>query len=203
VQAEWRTGEIAAIALAFAAGCLPSARLVARLMSGRSIEELGDGKPGAANVYRSLGIGPGAVVLTLDALKSLVPAAALRASGGSDTAVAVAAAAAVAAHITIVGGQGVATGLGAGFAIDGPATCAAVGSAVGGTCLGRSAHGVLAAMVVFPVAYGLRRRSWVATARPAMIVALLIAARLRGRPGAGWPGSTRLALSRLLIDQDG
>jgi glycerol-3-phosphate acyltransferase PlsY len=141
VAAEPKVSALLAVALAFAAGCLPSARLVTRLARGVSIEELGDGKPGASNVYRTLGPIPGAAVLVLDSLKAYVPAASLGARGASEGVVAAAAVAPVAAHVAVIGGQGAAAALGAGFAIDTPATLIAVIPILGGTLLGYHAQG--------------------------------------------------------------
>ena len=193
---------IVAVALAFAAGCLPSARLVTRLARGQAIEELGDGKPGASNVYRSLGPVPGITVMALDALKAFTPAAALRAGGASQSIVAAAAAAPVAAHVTVVGGQGAAAALGAAFALDTPATLAALVPIVGGTWLGYHPQGVLAGALAFPVARGLLRRRMAAALQAATLPTILIAARLRGRRSAGPPRSARVALNRLLLDRD-
>jgi glycerol-3-phosphate acyltransferase PlsY len=203
MRAESAARDLAAVALAFGAGCLPSAQIVTRLARGSAIEDLGDGKPGTANVYRSVGPGPAVVVLALDALKAFVPAAVLRASGGSDAAVAAAGAAAIVAHVTMVGGQGVAAGLGAGLAMDAPAALAGAATAGAGAGLGGSGQGVLAAMGVFMAVHCARRRSVALIRHPGLIVAILLAARLRGRPGAGLPSSARITLNRLVMDRDG
>ena len=202
MDAERSGRRIGALALAFAAGCLPSARLVARLMSGRSIEELGDGKPGASNVYRSLGPAPGVAVMALDTLKAFAPAAALHAGGAADGVVAAAAVAPVAAHVTVVGGQGVGAALGAALVLDAPTTLVVVVPIVGATVLGYSPQAVLAGALIFPVASGLRRRRWAVFLWASALPIILIAARLRGRPGGGPPLSARMAFDRLLLDRD-
>src|SRR5450830_610359 len=61
---------------AFAAGCVPSGRLLTRLLTGESLDEIGDGKPGSSNVARSVGWKSGAAVFALDAGKAYVPATA-------------------------------------------------------------------------------------------------------------------------------
>ena len=192
----------AAIGLAFAAGCLPGARLVTRFVRGASIDDLGDGKPGASNVYRTLGRGPGAAVLTIDGAKAFVPAAALKAAGASEAVVAAAAAAPVVAHVTVVGGQGAAAALGAAFALDAPATLVAIVPILAGTKAGFHPQGVLAGALVFPLARGLLRRRWSAALHGAVLPAILIAARLRGSANGGAPRSVRVAFNRLLIDRD-
>lgn len=174
-----------------------------RITSGRSaIEELGDGKPGASNIYRTLGPVPGATVLALDALKAFAPAAVLRGAGAGEGMVAAAAAAPVAAHIIVVGGQGAAAALGAAFALDAPATLIAIVPIVGGTLIGHHPQAVLAGALIFPVASGLLRRRTAAALAAATLPAILIAARLRGRRGSGPPRSLRVALNRLLVDND-
>ena len=66
---------------AFALGCIPSARLVARLTGGADILQSGDGKPGAANVARTLGWKPGAATLGIDLVKGSATAGTARALG--------------------------------------------------------------------------------------------------------------------------
>ena len=143
--ADHRTRAVAGVTLAFAAGCLPSARLVVRLARGSQIEALGDGKPGAANVYRSLGARLGGTVLALDAAKAFAPATALRAAGASRGVMTAAAAAPVVAHVTVVGGQGAGAALGAAFAIDAPATFVALVPIIGGAKLGSARRASLPA----------------------------------------------------------
>jgi glycerol-3-phosphate acyltransferase PlsY len=197
------------VVLAFAAGCLPSARLVLRTVLAdpssdkiAAIEEIGDGKPGASNVYRAIGPLPGISVALLDVVKAFAPAAALKWRGAPDGIVAAAAAAPIAAHVTVVGGQGAASALGAALALDTPATLVALVPVVGGTVLGYHPQGVLGGMLVLPVAHGLLRRRWRAGIVAAAIPAILIGARLRGRRGSGPPRTLHVAANRLLMDRD-
>ena len=189
------------IALAFAAGCLPSGRIVARLSGAGAIESLGDGKPGASNVFHTVGPVPGAAVLALDCLKALLPAAALRPCGASENTVAAAAVAPVVAHVMVVGGQGVAATMGAGFAIDPTATSLVLVPVVGGTVVGYHVQSVLGAALALPFVCAIHRKGsgW----RAAGLPVILVATRLRGRPGSGLPPSAGVALSRLLRDNDG
>lgn len=59
------------LAGAFAAGSIPTGRILTRMLTGSSLDELGDGKPGSANVGRSVSWGAGATVLALDAGKAV------------------------------------------------------------------------------------------------------------------------------------
>lgn len=62
-----------AILLAYLVGSLPTAYLVGRL-KGIDVRRVGSGNMGATNVYRTLGAGPAAVVLLIDAAKGAVAA---------------------------------------------------------------------------------------------------------------------------------
>lgn len=62
-----------AILLAYLVGSLPTAYLVGRL-KGIDVRRVGSGNMGATNVYRTLGAGPAAVVLLIDATKGAVAA---------------------------------------------------------------------------------------------------------------------------------
>ncbi len=103
---------------AFAIGAIPSGRIVAKAVSGESLDDLGDGKPGSSNVARSLGWKPGALVLAMDAGKAYVPAAASRLAGAGEGTVAAIGIATMLGHIAFVKGRGAACGLGAAYAMD-------------------------------------------------------------------------------------
>ena len=105
---------------AFAAGCIPSGRLLTRALTGESLEEIGDGKPGSSNVARSVGWKSGAAVLDLDAGKAYVPATAARLTGAGNGAVAAIGISTMLGHIALVKGRGAACGLGAAYAMDPP-----------------------------------------------------------------------------------
>jgi len=109
-----------AIVAAYLVGSIDFAVIVAR-MHGVDIHEVGSGNPGASNVMRSLGRGPGAMVLVGDTVKGVIGAAmGMIASGTGDPQIEwafVAGLAAVVGHCYPIfhkfrGGKGVATGLG-------------------------------------------------------------------------------------------
>lgn len=65
---------IAGLAVAsYLAGGIPTGYLVVKGMRGIDIREHGSGNPGTANVYRTAGAVPGAITLTVDALKGFIP----------------------------------------------------------------------------------------------------------------------------------
>jgi glycerol-3-phosphate acyltransferase PlsY len=109
-----------AVVAAYLVGSIDFAVIVAR-MHGVDIREVGSGNPGASNVIRSIGRGPGAMVLVLDTIKGVIGAAmGMIASGTADPQVEwafLAGLAAVIGHCYPIfhkfkGGKGVATGLG-------------------------------------------------------------------------------------------
>jgi glycerol-3-phosphate acyltransferase PlsY len=202
-RASWGTRRTATwLGIAFAAGCIPSGRLLTRALTGKSLEELGDGKPGSANVGRSVGWGPGTAVLALDAGKAFVPATAARLAGAPEETVAALGITTMVGHITVVGGRGAACALGACYAMDAPMmTIALVPLAVGGL-VHRHPQSVAVTAVMIPfIRWGLRRRLsptlWVAFG-----MSLLIAARLKGSRGAGLPASPEVWWNRFWIDRD-
>ena len=60
---------------AFLCGSLPFSVWIGRLALGKEIVQVGDGNPGAANVWRAGGAGWGALAVLLDFLKGAVPVA--------------------------------------------------------------------------------------------------------------------------------
>ena len=68
----WRI-HAAMTALAYLAGAIPFAYLVAR-MRGVDIRTVGSGNVGATNVFRAVGKGWGVLTFVLDAAKGLLPA---------------------------------------------------------------------------------------------------------------------------------
>jgi len=198
-----RRRTIAAVGLpaAFAVGCLPSARIVTRLMGGPDIEIAGDGKPGAANVARTLGWGPGAATLIADLVKGGVPAAVGWQCGAGPDLTRALAVAPVVGHVGVVGGRGAATALGAAFAIDPAATAIILPVVVGGGFARRAALGVMAAALGLPLAglaLGHRRKA----AWCALLPAILAYARLRGDDGASAPLTARVAWERFWYDRE-
>jgi glycerol-3-phosphate acyltransferase PlsY len=187
---------------AFAAGCIPSGRLVTRALTGKALEDIGDGKPGSSNVARSVGWKPAAAVLALDAGKAYIPATAARLTGAGHGAVAAIGISAMLGHIAVVKGRGAASALGAMFAMD-PGTMA-IGSAelLGGFKLHRNPQTVAVTAVSLPfVSLALHRQPQRALG-PLVLITLLLAARIKGSPGAGWPSSPALLWRRFWLDRD-
>lgn len=98
-------------------GAAPFGWLIAKLLKGIDIREVGSGNIGATNVYRTLGPGPGIAVFVLDTLKGLVAVVICEQIGLTDWQVVVGALLAFIGHSYSVflgfkGGKAVATSLG-------------------------------------------------------------------------------------------
>ena len=187
---------------AFAAGCIPSGRLLTRALTGKTLEDIGDGKPGSSNVARSVGWKSGAAVLALDAGKAYVPATAARLAGAGDGAVAAMGISTMLGHIAVVKGRGAACALGAMYAMD-PGTMA-LGSAelLGGFALHRNPQTVAVTAVSLPlISLALHRQPRRALG-PLLVITILLAARIKGSPGAGWPSSRAVLWRRFWLDRD-
>ena len=199
----WGTGRtLLWIGGAFAAGCIPSGRLLTRALTGASLDEIGDGKPGSSNVARSVGWKSGAAVLALDAGKAYAPATAARLTGAGDGAVAAIGISTMLGHILVVKGRGAASALGACYAID-PGMMA-IGSAelLGGFALHRNPQTVAITAISLPlISLALHRRPARALG-PLLVITILLAARLKGSPGAGWPSSPAVLWRRFWMDRD-
>ena len=186
---------------AFALGCLPSARIVSRLVGAGDIETAGDRKPGAANVARTLGWGPGAATLAADVAKGAAPAVLARRCGAGPGLTAAFAVAPVVGHVGVVGGRGAAPALGAALVIDRSATALVLPAVIGGALRRRAALGVMVAALGLPLAsFALGRRgtaAWCAT-----LPAILAYARLRGDDGAQAPLTARGAWARFWYDRE-
>jgi acyl phosphate:glycerol-3-phosphate acyltransferase len=161
-------------------GSLPTGYLVAKWLKGIDIRTVGSGNPGATNVFRSIGKGPGLLTLAVDVLKGWIPTwLALRHLPGMTAPVFVGLAA-VAGHtwspfLRFHGGKGVATSAGVFGALLPAPTLAAFAAFAAG--FGLSKHvsvGSLAASVVLPVAAfwwrGLAPESWLAAGVSALVI---------------------------------
>jgi len=191
-----------AVALATAVGSLPSARLVARVVGGVAIDSVGDGKAGAANVRRTLGLGPGLTVAGIDIAKGYLPAALARRHGAGPHAVGALALAPVAGHVVFTGGRGAAPSLGAGFAVDALAMTLAGAVIVAGTVGKRHAPAVVVGGASLVAAALLLHRRPFAALYSGALVAVLILVRLRG-PGWSAAPLTRASLwQRLWYDRE-
>jgi glycerol-3-phosphate acyltransferase PlsY len=188
--------------VAFASGAIPTGRLVTRAVTGRRLDDLGDGKPGSSNVARSVGWKPGAAVLALDALKAYAPATAARHHGAGHGAAAALGITSMAGHITVVHGRGAAAALGAAFAMDPAMMAVACVPLVGGSVMHRHAEAVTATALSLPLISLALHRSPRRALGPLALIAVLFAARLRGSRGAGLPDSPEVWRNRFLLDRD-
>ncbi|MFN7529337.1 MAG: glycerol-3-phosphate 1-O-acyltransferase PlsY [Dolichospermum sp.] len=68
----WLTLCAVVVLLAYLFGSFPTGYLAGKLLKGIDIREVGSGSTGATNVLRTLGKGPGAFVLLIDALKGVL-----------------------------------------------------------------------------------------------------------------------------------
>jgi glycerol-3-phosphate acyltransferase PlsY len=194
-SAAWATG-------AFAAGCIPWGRLVTRALTGRSLADLGDGKPGSSNVARSLGWRAGAAVLCLDAGKAYIPARAAKAFGADHAVVATVGISAVLGHITAVHGRGAASALGAAFAMDPAAMAIGCVPLVGGSLLHRHAESAAVTALLLPlISLGVHRGQPARALGPLALILVIFAARLVGS-GGSLPPAPGVVLRRLWIDRD-
>lgn len=112
---------LAALALAYLIGSIPTAFIFGKVLKGIDIRTVGSGNIGATNVYRAVGKVPGIAVLMVDILKGAAPVAIIPMIvpvGGSvlapDIYKILIGAAAIAGHVWTVfmnfkGGKGVAT----------------------------------------------------------------------------------------------
>ncbi|MCL5779860.1 membrane protein [Desulforamulus profundi] len=110
------------IAAAYLIGSIPFGYLLARFWKGIDIRKYGSGNIGATNVWRTLGKGPGMVVLALDLLKGVTAVLLAKQLENTDIAVLGAALAVMAGHswplwLGFKGGKIIATGAGAVLAI--------------------------------------------------------------------------------------
>lgn len=145
---------IAAIAVSYALGTLPSAIVVARA-KGIDITSFGSGNPGASNVARAIGWKYGFLVFLIDAAKGALPAAA--ALGHRPTAY-LCGAAAILGHIFpanrhFKGGKGIATGGGVLLALHPPIMVIAVAVWVSVMKLSKKAS--VASIVIVPLVLAL------------------------------------------------
>ncbi|MCL4440554.1 MAG: glycerol-3-phosphate acyltransferase, partial [Firmicutes bacterium] len=86
------------IAAAYLIGSIPFGYLLARFWKGIDIRKYGSGNIGATNVWRTLGKGPGMIVLALDLLKGVTAVLLAKQLENTDIAVLGAALAVMAGH---------------------------------------------------------------------------------------------------------
>jgi glycerol-3-phosphate acyltransferase PlsY len=186
---------------AFALGCIPSARLIARLVGAADITSSGDRKPGAANVARTLGWKPGAATLSIDLIKGSAGVGTARVLGAGPTLAGALALTPVVAHVTVVRGRGAATALGAALALDPLATAAVLPAVVGGALARRAALGAMVAALGLPVAsLALDHRCRAVWA--AGLPGIMAYARLRGSDGVASARDPRVSWERFWFDRE-
>ncbi|NLE22227.1 MAG: glycerol-3-phosphate acyltransferase [Actinobacteria bacterium] len=187
---------------AYAAGSIPTGKLVTRALTGQRLEDLGDGKVGSSNVARSVGWKAGALVLALDALKAYAPAKAARLAGAGHAVTAAVGVSAVDGHVVFVRGRGAASALGAAFAMDPAAIAIGCVPLVGGSLLHRHAQAVAVTALSLPVISLALHRSPRRALGPLVLITLLFAARVVGSPGSPLPGSPEVLWTRFWLDRD-
>jgi glycerol-3-phosphate acyltransferase PlsY len=187
----------------FAAGCIPTGRLLTRALTGESLDDIGDGKPGSSNVARSVGVKAGAAVLALDAAKAYVPAKAAKLAGAGDGTVAAIGISAMAGHIAVVKGRGAACALGAAFAMDTPMMAIDCIPLVGGSLLHHHAEAVSVTALALPLtSLALHPREPARSLGPLALITVLFAARLKGTAGVPFPTSAAGWWKRFWLDRD-
>jgi glycerol-3-phosphate acyltransferase PlsY len=151
---------------AFLIGSIPFGYLIGKLFYRRDIRASGSGNIGAMNALRTLGKGGAIAVLVLDAVKGTIPPLLALVFAGSAELAACVAAAAVLGHcfspwLGWKGGKGVATSLGALFALSWPAgVTAVVGWLLGAAATTYSSVGSMLASAVAPIALWYFTRDW-------------------------------------------
>jgi len=193
---------LAGLAGGFAAGTIPTGELVTRVLTGKRLSDLGDGKTGSSNVARSVGWKAGALVLALDALKAYAPATTARVAGAGNNEVAAIGVSAMFGHIAVVKGRGAASALGAAFAMDPAMMSVGCVPLVGGSLLHRHAEAVTITALSLPLISLVLHRSPRRALGPLLLITVLFAARLRGSPGSPLPDSPEVLWNRFLLDRD-
>ena len=182
---------------AYVVGAIPFGYLIAKRVGGIDILEHGSRNPGATNVLRVVGVGPGLAVFFLDALKGFGPAFVARIVVGNwaglgvsvQWATLVAAVGAIAGHTCSVflrwrGGKGVATAAGICFAIVPVEAGIALAAFVIVAAVTRYVSaGSLSAAVALAVAFVLRGRDFFGDDLPhlIMVAALVVLIFVRHR----------------------
>ncbi|HVR27915.1 MAG TPA: glycerol-3-phosphate 1-O-acyltransferase PlsY [Thermoanaerobaculia bacterium] len=167
--------------VAYVLGALPWSVWIARWTRGIDVRQVGSGNPGATNVLRSAGRGPGLAALACDVFKGVAAVVLARAVAPSASWLGWAALAAVAGHVFSIflgfrGGKGVATAAGALAAISPQAFLAAlVVFAVSVAATRYVSLGSMLGAVTFPVALWLVARP---DLEPAARLSLLVSSSL-------------------------
>lgn len=150
----------------FLLGAIPWGVVISRTFYRRDIRQAGSGNIGAMNALRSLGKRGAVAVLLLDAAKGVIPPALAFAFTHNAAVAAIAAACAVLGHcfspwLNFRGGKGVATSLGAIFALSWPAGLVAVaGWLAGALTTTYSSVGSMLGSVLAPIGLWYFTRNW-------------------------------------------
>jgi glycerol-3-phosphate acyltransferase PlsY len=196
----WRS--LFAVALAFAGGCIPAARLAAWLATPDAKERLATVNPGASSVYRVMGKKAGATVFVADALQGLLPPLLGRATGADPITIDALMIAPLAGRIAVGGGRGVATLAGSIMGADPTAFAIMAPIWVVLTAMKNHGRGVLAACLLFPVIRLLLGRRRARVALGATMPLMLIYGRLRGPGWADTQWTPRLVWWRVTCDAE-
>lgn len=155
-----------ALPLSYLLGALPAAAWIARTR-GIDIRQVGSGNSGATNVQRTLGWGPGLMVLVFDACKGAAAVLLARYLGLGDVWAALCGVLAIVGHnfsifLGFKGGKGVATSLGTAIAIDPVVGACIVGVGVFTIAITRyvSVGSMVGAAVAVSTALALGRPWW-------------------------------------------
>jgi glycerol-3-phosphate acyltransferase PlsY len=191
-----------ALPAAFAVGCIPTARLMIRLLGDGQGAVVGSGS-GADSVRRTLGVGPAIATGVLDALKGYSIARLARHWGAGRNLTGALAVAPLLGHVLVVRGKGAATGVGTGFAINEPTMLVAGVPVVAGSIPRHHAFSVAIGGITYVLVRWVFTRSWWAPLWGLIAVCIGAYARLRG-DARFWPtGVTReVAWNRLWYDND-
>ncbi|MFQ5934200.1 MAG: glycerol-3-phosphate 1-O-acyltransferase PlsY [Dehalococcoidia bacterium] len=140
---------LALLLLAYLLGSIPTGPILVKWLKDIDIRKYGSGNTGAANVLRIAGPGPAAVVLTVDLIKGVIPAAIARSTLTAPLGHVVIGLVAVMGHVWSVflgfkGGKGVLTALGSLFAL--APLAGLVSTAVGGIVMARTRYSSLGSL---------------------------------------------------------
>jgi hypothetical protein len=106
-------------------------------------------------------------------------------------------------HIAVVKGRGAASALGAMYAMDPGAMAIGSAALLGGFKLHRNPQAVAVTAVSLPlVSLALHRRRPARALGTLVLITILLAARVKGSPGAGWPSSPAVLWRRFWLDRD-
>jgi glycerol-3-phosphate acyltransferase PlsY len=193
---------LVALPVAFAVGCIPTARVVIWLFGGRR-ETISGGGAGADLVRRGVGTGPAIVTAVIDSLKGYSIARLARRFGAGRDLTGALAVTPLVAHIMVVRGRGAATAVGTAFAIDEPTMLVAGVPIVAGSIARHHAFSVMIGAITYVPVRWVFTRAWGAPLWGLVMVCVLAYARLRGE-GNGPPRrlTRELAWNRFWYDND-